>query len=310
MTNPRYQDKLYYVSKCPAKNIVTRALVSAQYTIEVKGISSAAKQKCTKVVKSCLSKSKLIEFKKLNDIYTRIRNSDKSLNEQTFNEYKVEILAILKPQYLLYLHLYIKYHKIYHEELFNAFCEMLGLNKAVKLEDITRYYMETIGYAEELLAEIKKSIYDLTLSTDSKKHSKGEPNYRTMRRNSSKFTIMFHLETPPGSDEKFANKVITCPHFVCDELWECMENYKLKRDDTKIIDSSRIKNMGRLYMIILLTYAFDENNYTQGWNTTFRTILNRSLESPDVCDLLKAYLAITDNEKDKSIITEILGSKS
>ena len=107
----------------------------------------------------------------------------------------------------------------------------------------------------------------------------------------------------------------SCPDFLIDELWECLKKYGLKGHDSEklepdvygIIDEKRVKLMGRLYIIVLLCYAFDKENYKES-PLSFTAIVNNSVakKNKTVRAMLRAYCELTDNADDQAIITELL----
>ena len=98
-------------------------------------------------------------------------------------------------------------------------------------------------------------------------------------------------------------------------VWECLKKYGLKGHDKEriepdvysIIDEKRVALMGRLYIIVLLCYAFDKENYQKS-SLTFTNIVNKSVakKNKTVRAMLRAYCELTDNADDQAIITELL----
>lgn len=406
----RYPLSMYHKNNpqiCPAKYLVVNALIKAvsPQQEELSKVNKEEWQKGKKKVSAYLSKSKLIDFEKLDDIYAKVR--DRRLNPQQRVQVKEEILGIMDPQYLIAVHLYMKYHKIFDRELFDAFCGMIITEDIYPNWDIPSFCFAALSTGEELVAEVKEYIYgtngkdkkapkilynevyadflstakefpaikvyqpemehleaaisevlkDVTdndrgkrnkpkvnknvklfpatvkrylgtlikaiktkviinLDTKSGQGGDNQPNLRTIRSNSRKFTYRFRLAVPFGTKEQYANTIASCPDFLLGELWECLKqnglkgksDSKLKTEDNSLIDSERILLMGRLYMIVLLCYAFDAENY--GRQENFKDIIENSLREQQVSDLLKAYRALTEDEADQEIITELLSKTS
>lgn len=177
-------------------------------------------------------------------------------------------------------------------------------------------------YLDILIEWIRKKVI-IKLGTKTGQGKNGDPNLRTVRYNSYRLTHQFKLAIPFDCEKKVANRLKSCPDFLLEELWDCINCYGLRsvnKDKNKdkdkseseneyLIKSKRIRLMGRLYIIVLLCYAFDSNNHF-GQQFRFKEIVDHSLKNEQVGDLLKAYWALTDEKKDKAIIKELFSKRS
>ena len=403
----RYPLSMYHKNNpqiCPAKYLVVNALIKAvsPQQEELSKVNKEEWQKEKKKVSAYLSKSKLIDFEKLDDIYAKVR--DRRLNPQQRVQVKEEILGIMDPQYLIAVHLYMKYHKIFDRELFDAFCGMvITSDRCSRSEEIPSYSFAALTVGEELVSEVMKciftkngkvtktpimlyeeiygdflnvekefpafkayeptmkqfethivevlniaetewnpentkknkarefpkSIVDQYLKSFSKlvrkkvivklkttsKQDPSKPNQRTIRSKLLDITEKFKLDIYNKDYKKQQIEITSCPDFLIDELWECLKKYGLKGHDSEklepdvygIIDEKRVKLMGRLYIIVLLCYAFDKENYQKS-SLTFTNIVNKSVakKNKTVRAMLRAYCELTDNADDQAIITELL----
>lgn len=410
--NRRFPIPMYFKNnsnKCPAKALVVNALA------EVQSPQPEELPEVKKKVRSYLSRSKLIDFEKLDDIYTIVRDQqlhiqhvEQRLDTQHISQYKDKILDIIDPQYLVALHLYMKYHKVFITELFDAFYHMVNTaDTCDSNSNISNYCFAALTIGEEIVKAVRECIYGtngkvtkkpeqlyqevysdffivanqfpsfeaykpqmktfeiaieevldyakdnwnpsdhrakngdffpatvkqyldiliewirkkviIKLSTKTGQGKNGDPNLRTVRYNSYKLTHQFKLAIPFDCEKNFANRLKTCPDFLLEELWDCINCYGLRsvnKDKDKsesenecLIESKRIRLMGRLYIIVLLCYAFDSNNHF-GQQLRFKEIVDHSLKNEQVSDLLKAYWALTDEKKDKAIIKELFSKRS
>lgn len=137
--------------KCPAKALAVNLLA------EVYSQSPAKLPEVKNRAKSYLLRSGLINFEKLDDIYATVR--DQKLNQQQTEQVKEEILGIMNPQYLIAIHLYMKYHKIFDRELFDAFCNMIITRDSCPSQDISFYCFASLTVGEELVEAVEKCIY-------------------------------------------------------------------------------------------------------------------------------------------------------
>ena len=159
----RYPLSMYHKNNpqiCPAKYLVVNALIKAvsPQQEELTKVNKEEWQKGKKKVSAYLSKSKLIGFEKLDDIYAKVR--DRRLNPQQKVQVKEEILGIMDPQYLIAIHLYMKYHKIFDRELFDAFCGMvITSDRCSRSEEIPSYSFAALTVGEELVSEVMKCIF-------------------------------------------------------------------------------------------------------------------------------------------------------
>ena len=307
----------------------------------------------------------------------------------------------MDPQYLIAVHLYMKYHKIFDRELFDAFCRMIITgDRCSRSEEIPSYSFAALTVGEELVSEVMKCIfttngkdrktpitlyeevygdflkverefpslmaYEPTMkkfesqllevlniaeinwkdrnpsrdknntiypsSIDSyinrftellknkvivhlkttSKQDPSKPNQRTMRSKIKEIAKSFDLQV---YNNNCPIEIKSCPDFLIDELWECLKKYGLKGHDSEklepdvysIIDEKRVELMGRLYIIVLLCYAFDKENYQES-SLSFTAILNISVakKNKTVRAMLRAYCELTDNADDQAIITELL----
>jgi len=379
--------------KCPAQALAINLLA------EVQSESPEDLPEVKKRAKSYLLRSGLINFEKLDDIYTTVR--DRRLNPQQREQMKEEILGIMDPQYLIAVHLYMKYHKIFDRELFDAFCRMIITgDRCSRSEEIPSYSFAALTVGEELVSEVMKCIFTtngkdrktpitlyeevyadflsderefpefkvyeptmkqfethivevlniaetewnpentkknkarefpksivnqylkvfsklvrkkviVKLKTTSKQDP-SKPNQRTMRSKINEIAKKFDLQVCKNN---YPIDIKSCPDFLIDELWECLKKYGLKGHDSEklepdvygIIDEKRVKLMGRLYIIVLLCYAFDKENYQES-SLSFTAILNISVakKNKTVRAMLRAYCELTDNADDQAIITELL----
>ena len=400
----RYPLSMYHKNNpqiCPAKYLVVNALIKAvsPQQEELSKVNKEEWQKGKKKVSAYLSKSKLIDFEKLDDIYAKVR--DRRLNPQQRVRVKEEILGIMDPQYLIAVHLYMKYHKIFDRELFDAFCGMvITSDRCSRSEEIPSYSFKALTVGEELVAEVMTCIFTkngkitktpimlyeeiygdflkverefpslmayeptmkkfesqllevlniaeiewkdrnplrdknnkiypssidqyiktftgllkdkliVKLKTTSKQDP-SKPNQRTMRSKINEIAKKFDLQV---YNNNCPIVIKSCPDFLIDELWECLKKYGLKGHDSEklepdvysIIDEKRVELMGRLYIIVLLCYAFDKGNYQES-SLSFMAILNISVakKNKTVRAMLRAYCELTDNADDQAIITELL----
>lgn len=400
----RYPLSMYHKNNpqiCPAKYLVVNALIKAvsPQQEELSKVNKEEWQKGKKKVSAYLSKSKLIDFEKLDDIYAKVR--DRRLNPQQRVQVKEEILGIMDPQYLIAVHLYMKYHKIFDRELFDAFCRMIITgDRCSRSEEIPAYSFAALTVGEELVAEVMRCIFTtngkvtktpimlyeeiygdflkverefpslmayeptmkkfesqllevlniaeiewkdrnplrdknnkiypssidqyiktftgllkdkliVKLKTTSKQDP-SKPNQRTMRSKITEIAKSFDLQV---CNNNYPIKIKFCPDFLIDELWECLKKYGIKGHDSEklepdvygIIDEKRVKLMGRLYIIVLLCYAFDKENYKES-SLSFTAIVNNSVakKNKTVRAMLRAYCELTDNTDDQAIITELL----
>ena len=174
-----------------------------------------------------------------------------------------------------------------------------------------KLFPSTVELYLDSLTNMLKRKFIIKLETKSGQSNGNQPNLRTIRSNSSKLTHRFKLAVPFQKEEKYANKLTSCPKFILIELWNCLQKYglrgkqneKLKTDNNGLIYDENIILMGRLYMIVLLCYAFDSNNYYR--QETFKDIITNSLKDQQVSKLLKTYHVLSKNEADKNIITEL-----
>ena len=400
----RYPLSMYHKNNpqiCPAKYLVVNALIKAvsPQQEELSKVNKEEWQKGKKKVSAYLSKSKLIDFEKLDDIYAKVR--DRRLNPQQRVQVKEEILGIMDPQYLIAVHLYMKYHKIFDRELFDAFCRMIITgDRCSRSEEIPSYSFAALTVGEELVSEVMKCIFttngkgiktpimlyeevyadflsvereypafkayeptmkkfesqllevlniaeinwkDRNPSRDknntiypssidyyinrftgllkdklivklktTSKQDPSKPNQRTMRSKINEIAKKFDLQVCKNN---YPIEIKSCPDFLIDELWECLKKYGLKGHDSEklepdvysIIDEKRVELMGRLYIIVLLCYAFDKENYKES-PLSFADILNNSVakKNKTVRAMLRAYCELTDNADDQAIITELL----
>lgn len=399
----RYPLSIYHKNNpqiCPAKYLVVNALIKAvsPQQEELSKVNKEEWQKGKKKVSAYLSKSKLIDFEKLDDIYATVR--DQRLNQQQTEQVKEEILGIMDPQYLIAIYLYMKYHKIFDRELFDAFCGMvITSDRCSRSEEIPSYSFAALTVGEELVEAVEECIYGvngkitktpqmlyndiyadflrvtkyypafkayqpsllqleakicevlilaetewnpknpkrdknrnlfpatveqyLTIFTElmrknvivklktTSKQNPSKPNQRTMRSKINEIAKKFDLQVCKNN---YPIEIKSCPDFLIDELWECLKKYGLKGHDSEklepdvysIIDEKRVELMGRLYIIVLLCYAFDKENY-QGASLSFTEIVNKSVakENKTVRAMLRAYHELTDNVDDRAIIIEI-----
>ncbi|MBO5163981.1 MAG: hypothetical protein J6B75_05975 [Ruminococcus sp.] len=400
----RYPLSMYHKNNpqiCPAKYLVVNALIKAvsPQQEELSKVNKEEWQKRKKKVSAYLLKTKLIDFEKLDDIYAKVR--DRRLNPQQRVQVKEEILGIMDPQYLIAVHLYMKYHKIFDRELFDAFCGMvITSDRCSRSEEIPSYSFAALTVGEELVSEVMKCIFTtngkgiktpimlyeevyadflsvereypafkayeptmkqfethivevlniaetewnpentkknkarefpksivnqylkffsklvrkkviVKLKTTSKQDP-SKPNQRTMRSKINEIAKKFDLQVCKNN---YPIDIKSCPDFLIDELWECLKKYGLKGHDSEklepdvysIIDEKRAELMGRLYIIVLLCYAFDKGNYQES-SLSFMAILNISVakKNKTVRAMLRAYCELTDNADDQAIITELL----
>ena len=379
--------------KCPAQALAINLLAEVQsespeYLPEVK-----------KRAKSYLLRSGLINFEKIDDRYKTVR--DHRFTLQQAEQVKEEILGIMDPQYLIAIHLYMKYHKIFDRELFDAFCRMIITgDRCSQSEEIPSYSFAALNVGEELVSEVMKCIFTtngkdrktpitlyeevyadflsvervfpslktyeptmkkfesqllevlniaeidwkdrkpsrdtnntiypssidyyiktftgllknkliVKLKTTSKQEP-SKPNQRTMRSKINEIAKKFDLQVCKNN---YPIDIKSCSDFLIDELWECLKKYGLKGHDSEklepdvygIIDEKRVKLMGRLYIIVLLCYAFDKENYKES-PLSFTAIVNNSVakKNKTVRAMLRAYCELTDNADDQAIITELL----
>lgn len=400
----RYPLSMYHKNNpqiCPAKYLVVNALIKAvsPQQEELSKVNKEEWQKGKKKVSAYLSKSKLIDFEKLDDIYEAAR--DQQLSPQQTEQVKEEILDIMDPQYLIAVHLYMKYHKIFDRELFDAFCRMIITgDRCSRSEEIPSYSFAALTVGEELVSEVMKCIFttngkdrktpitlyeeiyadflkvekgfpvfkayeptmkqfethivevlnfaendwkDRNPSRDknnklyfssidhyiktftgllkkkvivklktTSKQDPSKPNQRTMRSKITEIAKSFDLQV---CNNNYPIEIKFCPDFLIDELWECLKKYGLKGHDSEklepdvygIIDEKRVELMGRLYIIVLLCYAFDKENYKES-QLSFTAIVNNSVakKNKTVRAMLRAYCELTDNADDQAIITELL----
>lgn len=400
----RYPLSMYHKNNpqiCPAKYLVVNALIKAvsPQQEELSKVNKEEWQKGKKKVSAYLLKSKLIDFEKLDDIYAKVR--DRRLNPQQRVQVKEEILGIMDPQYLITVHLYMKYHKIFDRELFDAFCGMvITSDRCSRSEEIPSYSFAALTVGEELVSEVMKCIFTtngkgiktpimlyeevyadflsvereypafkayeptlkqfethivevlnfaetswnpknpkrdknrnlfpatveqyLTIFTELMRRNvivklkttsgqdPSKPNQRTMRSKINEIAKKFDLQVCKNN---YPIEIKSCPDFLIDELWECLKKYGLKGHDSEklepdvysIIDEKRVELMGRLYIIVLLCYAFDKENYKES-TLSFADILNNSVakKNKTVRAMLRAYCELTDNADDQAIITELL----
>ena len=159
----RYPLSMYHKNNpqiCPAKYLAVNALIKAvsPQQEELTKVNKEEWQKRNKKVSAYLLKSKLIDFEKLDDIYATLR--DRRLNPQQREQVKEKILGIIDPQYLIAIHLYMKYHKIFDRELFDAFCGMvITSDRCSRSEEITSYSFAALTVGEELVSEVMKCIF-------------------------------------------------------------------------------------------------------------------------------------------------------
>ena len=378
--------------KCPARMLTVNALAELQNT------SPQELPEVKKTVRSYLTRTKLIDFEKLDSMYTIIRDQQFDANQT--EQYKESILAVLNPQYLMAVYLYMKYHKVYIRELFEDFYSMVMTDNQCPDDDIQSFCLAVLSNGEELVAAVREEIYGtnaageyipeglyrkvyadflenleiypsfsayqpsmdkfksivetvlkkvedekmwkpkklqkaksgkiyksgikrylntltkltrkaVIIKLDTKSGQDTSLNLRTIRSNSSELTFRFKLAVPFEVKQEYSNTLTSCPDFLLHELWSCLEQKglrgksddKLKTDSDSLIDSEQILLIGRLYMIILLCYAFDSNNYKQYYS--FKEIIVHSLESSHVKELLMVYQVLVNDENDKKIINEL-----
>ena len=379
--------------KCPAQALAINLLAEVQFE------SPEDLPEVKKRAKSYLLRSGLINFEKLDDIYEAVK--DHPFTPQQTEQVKEEILDIIDPQYLIAVHLYMKYHKIFDRELFDAFCRMIITGgRCSRSEEIPSYSFAALTVGEELVSEVMKCIFTtngkdrktpimlyeevyadflsvereypafkayeptlkqfethivevlnfaetswnpknpkrdknrnlfpatveqyLTIFTElmrknvivklktTSKQNPSKPNQRTMRSKINEIAKKFDLQVCKNN---YPIEIKSCPDFLIDELWECLKKYGLKGHDSEklepdvysIIDEKRVELMGRLYIIVLLCYAFDKENYKES-PLSFADILNNSVakKNKTVRAMLRAYCELTDNADDQAIITELL----
>lgn len=372
------------------------------------------KEQIIRNAKECLASNAVIDMDRLQKIYLglwykeRLRSDaaekldnddsliiDKIVNPRNMTceeerEIKEITDAAVNKEKITKLYIYYRYHRIYDEELFAIFCEMLGfaekttepsavsfitigLTNYAKIlmsqiyqevtkdiegfsrnvykdfwdtvavypsfimykpeEDLTRYIEKIINtkelgnpngpnggkiydsanniYKKRLTEKVRSEVI-IKLDTNYTKVKKGSPNLRTIRANSSKLTVKFHLETPYRVQEQYVNKIEYCPSWLVEELWSCLKKYgirgynseKINSDPESIIDTPRIMLMGRLYILVLLAYAFARGNYDE--NEEFRDIVKRSVANKQVSELLKIYSILSVDPKEKEIISDIM----
>lgn len=138
--------------KCPAKSLVINSIA------ELHSPHPEKLPEVKKTVRSYLSRSKLIDFEKLDDIYAAVR--DQHLDSNRIKQYKENILDIADPQYLIAIHLYMKYHKVYIRELFDAFCGMIITGYKCK-GDVLYYCLTAPDNGEEIIAAVRERIYGI-----------------------------------------------------------------------------------------------------------------------------------------------------
>ena len=380
-------------NKCPAKALAVNLLAKVQ-SESPKDLPEVKKR-----ARSYLLMSELINFEKLDDIYEAVK--DHPFTPQQTEQVKEEILDIIDPQYLIAVHLYMKYHKIFDRELFDAFCGMvITSDRCSRSEEIPSYSFAALTVGEELVSEVMKCIFTtngkdrktpimlyeevyadflsvereypafkayeptlkqfethivevlnfaetswnpknpkrdknrnlfpatveqyLTIFTElmrknvivklktTSKQNPSKPNQRTMRSKINEIAKSFDLQV---YNNNCPIEIKSCPDFLIDELWECLKKYGLKGHDSEklepdvysIIDEKRVELMGRLYIIVLLCYAFDKENYKES-PLSFADILNNSVakKNKTVRAMLRAYCELTDNADDQAIITELL----
>lgn len=148
-------------NKCPAKALVVNVLA------EVQSQQPEELPEVKKKVRSYLSRSKLIDFEKLDDIYRTVRDQqlhtqyvEQRLDTQHISQYKDKILDIIDPQYLVTLHLYMKYHRVFITELFDAFYHMINTaDMCDSNSDISNYCFAALTIGEELVESLRECIY-------------------------------------------------------------------------------------------------------------------------------------------------------
>lgn len=183
-------------------------------------------------------------------------------------------------------------------------------------------------YLDILTGLIRKKVI-INLNTKNGQGTNDEPNLRTIRSNFLKLTQEFKLAVYNDDEKKHPIHTTSCPDFLLDEIWECLKKYGIKKHKKEkiepyqwsIVDEDRIIVIGRLYMIVLLCYAFDSKNYLES-QQTFTDIVNNSLkkENKQVRAWLKAYCELIDDQKnddkevydkkDKAIIKELFSKRS
>mgnify|MGYP004677872515 FL=1 len=175
-------------------------------------------------------------------------------------------------------------------------------------------YFSSIKYYINRFTVLLKNKLIVQLKTTSKQDP-SKPNQRTIRSKLLDITEKFKLDIYNNFYKKQQIEITSCPDFLIDELWECLKKYGLKGHDKEkiepdvysIIDEKRVALMGRLYIIVLLCYAFDKENYQKS-SLTFTNIVNKSVakKNKTVRAMLRAYCELTDNADDQAIITELL----
>lgn len=183
-------------------------------------------------------------------------------------------------------------------------------------------------YLDILTQRIRKKVI-IKLGTKTGQGKNDDTNLRTIRSNLLKLTKLFELAVYEDDEKEYQISTSSCPDFLLDELWECLKKYGIKKHKKEkiepyqwsIVDEGRIILIGRLYMIVLLCYAFDSKNYLES-QQTFTDIVNNSLkkENKQVRALLKACYELIDdqkdddkkvyNKKDKAIIKELFSKRS
>ncbi|MCR4646320.1 MAG: hypothetical protein K5695_13090 [Oscillospiraceae bacterium] len=197
-------------------------------------------------------------------------------------------------------------------------CEVLDLNqtkwnpKTIKRKKDGDLYKSTVeDYFDIFINKIKSKVIK-HLDTTSKQAA-GQPNTRTMRSKLRVITEELKLSVYNPNVKKEQLEIKSCPVFLIDELWDRLKKYglkgydkdKLEPDVYGIIDEKRVVLMGRLYIIVLLCYAFDKENYQES-KLTFEDIVNNSVADKKVRAVLRAYYELTSNTNDQAIITELL----
>ncbi|MDE6657865.1 MAG: hypothetical protein K2J88_04710 [Oscillospiraceae bacterium] len=186
--------------------------------------------------------------------------------------------------------------------------------KASKRNKDGEFFPATVKqYLDILTQRIRKKVI-IKLGTKTGQGKNDDTNLRTIRSNLLKFTKLFELAVYEDDEKKYQISTSSCPDFLLDELWECLKKYGIKKHKKEkiepyqwsIVDEDRIILIGRLYIIVLLCYAFDNKNYLDS-QKNFTDIVNNSLkkENKQVRALLKAYCELTNRDEDKNIINEL-----
>lgn len=147
----RHDNKLYQFEaeqRCPAQYLIKRALQAA-HRLSVKAWTKTKKPYTTCVTEVSahlltvlFSDPDVIDFEKLEDIYSRIHEKVDSNDAKAVEAVRTEITDALPFEMLTAIHLYIKLHKIYDAELFAAFCKVLTISR-------NQVTFPSPGYVEE-----------------------------------------------------------------------------------------------------------------------------------------------------------------